>query len=271
MVKINLRDKNFTGDASSCHFQTNDNVVWERTNNKVSRSCFITDQCLQDVYKATNIQRKVAWLLEPREISPEIYNWIEHNNKLFDFVLTYDLHLVEKGENYLYAPWGGTWITNYIESEKTKNVSIIASQKNSAVGHQLRHSIIKTQPAIDVYGRGYNPVSNKEEALTDYKFSITIENSIQPGYWTEKIIDCFNTKTIPIYWGSDNISDYFNSDGIITFKTQDELQQILKDIGYNGASIYNDKKVAIEENFLKAKAFKTTEDWLFVNYEFLFN
>ena len=271
MVTINLRDKNFAGDVSSCHFLTNKYVKWERTNIKVSKSCFITDLCLLDVYKAANIQRKVAWILEPKEISPEIYNWIEHNNRLFDFVLTYDLHLIQKGENYLYAPWGSTWITKYIECEKTKNVSIIASQKNSAVGHQLRHSIINKIPNLSVYGSGYNPIEHKETAITDYRFSITIENSIQQGYWTEKIIDCFNTKTIPIYWGSNNVVDYFNSDGIITFKTQDDLQQILVNIEQNGKSIYNNKMKAIEENFVTAKAFNTTEDWLFQNYKFLFN
>ena len=28
---------------------------------------------------------------------------------------------------------------------------------------------------------------------------------------------------------------------------------------------------AIEENFVTAKAFNTTEDWLYQNYKFLFN
>jgi hypothetical protein len=271
MVTINLQDKNFIGDSSSCHMQISDLVRWERGNVRVSKSCFITDFCLVDVKRLRGAQRKIAWILEPKSLIPEIYDWIIHNNKEFDFVITHDLDITDRGENYLYGVWGGTWITNYVEQKKNKNISIIASSKNHTYGHHLRHSVISAIRDIDVYGRGYRPVAYKEEALSTYKFSIVIENSVQRGYWTEKIVDCFNTKTIPIYWGTESVVDYFNKDGIIFFNTIQELQNILLELNHNSDFIYASKSSAIEENFLKAKEFKTTEDWLYKTYNFLFN
>jgi hypothetical protein len=45
-------------------------------------------------------------------------------------------------------------------------------------------------------------------------FGVAIENVSHRGWFTEKILDCFLLKTIPIYWGCSNIEDYFNPKGI---------------------------------------------------------
>ena len=88
MVEVNIRDKNFGGEPSSCHKGVNKYVKWNFSNKPVSDACFITDMCLNDIHKASGVKRKVAWLLEPSAIHPHIYQWIEQNNRLFDFVLT---------------------------------------------------------------------------------------------------------------------------------------------------------------------------------------
>ena len=286
MVKINIRDKNFGGEPSSCHNGVNKYVEWEFNNIPTSNSCFITDLCLLDVYKATNVKLKIAWILEPKAIHPGVYDWIEKNNQLFDFVLTFDLDLINKGENFLYYPHGRCWIngkSEYINTDKysvpvsykkDKSCSIIASAKNFTPGHQLRHQIIQqfnTQNLFDVYGYGYNPIDSKRQALDRYKFSITIENSIQPGYWTEKIVDCFATQTIPIFWGDSSINEHFNANGIIHFTTINELRQILNEINKNGHQIYNSKLKYIQENFQTVEKYRIPEDWLYINYPFLFN
>ena len=99
MVKVNIRDKNFIGyDKSSCHLAQNKFVEWVDDNTPVSKSCFITDLCLEDVNKAGGVKRKVAWLLEPRSINPHMYSWVEQNNRLYDFVLTFDQKLIDRGK-----------------------------------------------------------------------------------------------------------------------------------------------------------------------------
>jgi len=271
MVEVNIRDKNFGGEPSSCHKGTNKFVKWNFGNNSVSDSCFITDLCLNDIHKASGVKRKIAWLLEPRAIHPHIYEWIEQNNRLFDFVVTFDEYLLSKGQNYLYYPHGRCWINNYEDIDKENKVSIIASGKNSTEGHQLRHKVIaRFRKNIDVYGHGYNPVENKEESLSEYMYSITIENCRQEGYWTEKIVDCFATKSIPIFWGDDAVNDFFDPDGIIYFNNEEELDKILNELQENGEKIYDSKKDSIEYNFKKVEEYRIPEDWMFKKYPFLF-
>jgi hypothetical protein len=270
MVEVNIRDKNFGGEPSSCHKGINKHVKWNFTNTPVSDTCFLTDMCLDDIHKASGVKRKVAWLLEPNAIHPHMYEWIKTNNRLFDYVLTFDEDLISKGQNYLYYPHGRCWINNYKDLKKENKVSIIASSKNFTEGHQLRHKVIDKFKDIEVFGYGYNPVENKEDSLSKYMYSVTIENCRQPGYWTEKIVDCFATKTIPLFWGDDAVSDFFDPDGIIYFNSQEELGEILEDLKVNGEAIFKSKKAAVEKNFKLVETYRIPEDWMYTKYEFLF-
>lgn len=283
-VKVNIRDKNFGGEPSSCHKGVNRFVEWEFGNERVSDSCFITDMCLQDVKKASGVKRKIAWIHEPRAIHPHVYDWIADNNRLFDFVLTYDKELLSRGENFLYYPHGRCWI-NYEDDqtpaasykrlsdklEDPKLCSIIASGKNFTEGHKLRHQVINEDiNGIDVYGYGYNPVESKTEALDQYLFSVTIENCRQPGYWTEKIVDCFATQTIPIYWGDTSVTEHFNPNGIIFFEDIEELDSIIDDLRFNGEERFEEMKDAVVENCALVDKYRIPEDWLYLHYPFLF-
>lgn len=283
MVKVNIRDKNFGGEPSSCHKGINKYVEWEFGNTPASKSCFITDLCLPDVYKAKGVKRKIAWILEPRAIHPQVYEWIEQNNRLFDFVLTFDTDLINRGENFLYYPHGRCWIngspTVEVETghgqynlKKSKTCSIIASSKNFTTGHQLRHKIIQSKyDDVDVFGYGYKPVESKRESLDEYRFSITIENSIQPGYWTEKIVDCFATQTIPIFWGDRSIAEHFDENGILFFNDMNELEEILNQISENGQEMYESRRQAIRRNYYLVEQYRIPEDWMYLKYPFLFN
>ena len=113
---------------------------------------------------------------------------------------------------------------------------------------------------IDLFG-GINPdrrIERKDVALNDYMFSIAIENDTSDTYFTEKILDCFATATIPVYKGTKNVCRYFNPDGII-FLDGD----ILPDLSYD---LYQSKREAVLENLQKVKEFNTIEDWIYLNY-----
>lgn len=56
------------------------------------------------------------------------------------------------------------------------------------------------------------------EVVNQYKFAICFENSRNDGYITEKIFNCFFAKTIPIYWGSELILNYFNDKSFILYE-----------------------------------------------------
>jgi hypothetical protein len=62
---------------------------------------------------------------------------------------------------------------------------------------------------VDVYGGGwpkdlpnYHGVCmSKADVFRRYKFALVFENQRQPGYVTEKFLDCLLDGTVPIYWG----------------------------------------------------------------------
>jgi len=49
---------------------------------------------------------------------------------------------------------------------------------------------------------------SKVEKLSQYRFAICLENTVFPGYVTEKIFDCFVAGCIPVYLGAPDIGDY---------------------------------------------------------------
>ncbi len=143
-----------------------------------------------------------------------------------------------------------------------------------APGHHLRQKVwfkesrIKNVPTkffisgnfggIENYNN--NPVLGDDKSLLfNTQFHICIENSKRNNWFTEKLIDCLQTKTIPIYWGCPNISNWFNMDG---FFIVDSLDDIISSCNSLNENTYQDKILAVEENFEKSKIYATISDRL---------
>ena len=150
---------------------------------------------------------------------------------------------------------------------KTKQISFISSNKNICPGHQLRlecvNEVKNLELDVDIFGRGINPISSKLEGLKNYYYSIAMENEQLPFYFTEKIIDCFLSGTIPIYYGCSNIEKYFNPKGIISFNNKKELIDILNNLDYE---FYNNNIEAIKENYNIAQNIWMDNDRMFNKY-----
>lgn len=70
---------------------------------------------------------------------------------------------------------------------------------------------------------GYR-VENKREFLAKHLFSVAYENEASTGYQTEKIVDAFIARSIPLYWGSDMVEEEFNPAAFVyarNYPTQD--------------------------------------------------
>ena len=98
--------------------------------------------------------------------------------------------------------------------KKTKPLSAIASTKVDIPGHRARHDFIERAiaaiPELEVYGHGRDrQLDDKWEGLGPYRYSLAIENTSKPDYWSEKIADCFVSYTVPLYFGATNIDQYF--------------------------------------------------------------
>jgi len=170
---------------------------------------------------------KFIWLLESREIIPDQYRFIEEN---YDFVasrvdgiFTCDQRLTtEAGPDgkFLYCLSNAApWVMDRAVYRKSKLVSMVASNKGYTVGHQRRLKVVesyyKKQGGDDLFGWGLPqelPLKEKSRALRDYMFSFAVENANYPTYFTEKLTDCFACGTIPVYYGTAGVAQYFNQD-----------------------------------------------------------
>jgi len=197
----------------------------------------------------------VAWIMEPRAMDPKAYSDLESNISSYDLVLTYDKYLIDSFPNICeFIPADGLFVdTMSIDNDnvpKVKNISHIYSKKQDLIGHQLRHKIAKSLTGFDSYGNGTGKtLEYKSDALNDYRFSIIIENNQAENYFTEKILDCFACRTVPVYWGAPNIGEFFDLESIITFNTIEELESIIPILDEN---MYDRLFVSLQKNYQKA-------------------
>ena len=198
---------------------------------------------------------KVALQVEPPSVNNEsVEQYLEKEGDKFYIILTYYSYIIKSNKNSKIFYFGDYLIKEKSESiMKSKMVSFVTSNKNFTPGHAIRMQVVESMNKainrFDLYGRGFNPIDKKEEGLNDYKFSIVIENEFMENWFTEKLVDCFRTKTIPIYKGCPNIKDFYNEKGIIFFNSMEELSSILNDVNQNGDSIYDSMKKELDDNY----------------------
>ena len=111
--------------------------------------------------------------------------------------------------------------------DRKRAICMINGNKKSSVPSELysiRELIAKwfhkhSALPFDVFGnppfpwpnyKGILPPDAKLATLSQYSFSLCFENVSHPvfstGYISEKILDCFEARTIPIYWGCANVN-----------------------------------------------------------------
>lgn len=159
----------------------------------------------------------------------------------------------EKGNTWMPQVW---WLDfTYdelikLKPEKTKNLSVINSIKQSTIGHRKRVSLInklakKYPKELDVWGSITNgrtnkkpfktklPPKNKKEGILPYRYHLTIENGSSPFYFSEKIVDPLLCWSMPIYWGCKNIDKFLPKGSYINIDInkpgiEDEIIEISK-------------------------------------------
>ena len=222
---------------------------------------------------------KFIWLLESREIIPDQYKFIEDN---YDFVasrvdgiFTADQRLTnEVGPDgkFLYCLSNAApWVMDRDIYTKSKLVSMIASNKGYTEGHRRRLKVVQAYVdkfgQDDLYGWGLThelPLKEKSRGLREYMFSFACENANYPTYFTEKLTDCFACGTIPVYYGTAGVAQYFDADGIIFLDQNSPWENIPWD--KLTPEYYESKKDVIKENFEIAKSMRVAEDYMYGNY-----
>jgi hypothetical protein len=194
---------------------------------------------------------------EPPEMYNSFYNEqnvIDHHKK-FDLILAASERILENCSNAVKFPFGSAWVEPIQDQKKNFELSFLAGVKNQLVGHRFRQEILKVQDQItNIPVKFYQSYDGKkDDILYPPMFSIIVENTQHKNYFTEKIIDCLLSKTIPLYWGCPNIGEYFDKKGIITFNS---LGELIAKCNMLTPEVYESKLEIIEKNFNEALIYK---------------
>lgn len=240
---------------------------------------------LDELLKQPPGSKSIVVLAEPRATHGASYRFVEEHYQKFHTIFTFDTKILASARNSKLLLFGITFLDkkdiDQLKNgfpQKTGLVSFICGSKIMIVGQRIRQAVYKRQMLLESFagfplkfwrsGQGDllppacnrgNPVlapecSAKIKVHMPFRFSIVIENSQQENYFTEKIIDCFLCKTVPIYWGCPNISDFFSIKGILVLNGSEldvikQLKPILRKCTHE---FYQTMSSAIEENYLKA-------------------
>lgn len=259
----------FEDRYSSCLYHTPKTFEW--TANPLYNSEY-TVYVDFGILQAANAHHEscIGWMSESSAVLQYLITELSYNIQLrsrFKVIFTHDLRLIHLFPSlFRYCPNGSNlpWLDplDYKFVNKTKVCSIIASDKKHLPGHRMRHRIIAENTWIDAYGSGTpsGRIPTKDPALAPYMFSVVIENDSYDHYVTEKLLDCFATRTIPIYWGGETAGTGYNQKGLLNLSKIDLA--MLKDEDY-ARHLYEINQDAIEDNWQAVQRTVMADDQLY--------
>lgn len=193
----------------------------------------------------------VLMMLEPIVVLPGEYN--EEIWKHFDHIFTLCDALLNYGQTFTKIKFPrADWIRpvaitediqerirKYPLERKVPAICMINGYKKSNIPSELYSKRIEaarwfyenSDIPFDVYGNPPFPLPNfkgslaldaKLDTLCQYRYCLCFENTNHPkfsaGYITEKILDCFEARTIPIYLGAVNLEQYMPAGCFMDFR-----------------------------------------------------
>lgn len=166
-------------------------------------------------------------------------------------------HMDTRGIEALRRHWSSSRVgfvrTILLRLLPRKRKAVLISTLHTAERYRIRlDSAMAWTQWVDVYGHGWppdlpnyrGPVVSKQWTLRNYRFALVFENQLQPGYVTEKLLDCFEAGTVPIYWGApDVLSDVPKDSILLLADVHNDLDKVLRD-----PKLYRAMSQAVHEN-----------------------
>ena len=203
------------------------------------------------------------------------YNLMRSHRDLYTHLLTFHDEILEENPKARLFHCTNTWVSGFAPKRKSFDISFIVGGKKNPMmeGYELRHNVWRSKDQITTpkkfYLSGNAPykhtfvpwpeadyanslvLGDSKEPLFESMFHIAVENCSIKNYFTEKIIDCFQTRTVPIYFGCKNIYDYFNMNGILVANS---LEMIILLCNRVTPELYEEMLPAMEDNYNRSMA-----------------
>jgi hypothetical protein len=213
---------------------------------------------------------RIIVIQEPNnDLKQRYIKYFNENKNSYNYIFTYHQDILEEFSNSKLFIGSCTRIHYYKFPIKNFSVSTLVGGKtsNEYEGYVLRHGLWFNQNRIKIpknfylssqcklNGVDYNKnyvIYEEKDPLFNSQFSITIENTSIRNMFSEKLIDCFQTKTIPIYYGCKNVGDFFNVDGMFIVNSLDDIINVCNSLT---PEIYETKLSSIEDNYMKSIEF----------------
>ncbi|MGX2985054.1 glycosyltransferase family 10 domain-containing protein [Helicobacter sp. 23-1048] len=249
-------------------------ILWDRYNFGLQTHFYTNNSMLETIGKP---KRRYGMLLEAEIFVPNDYKIFDRHKGLekdFDLIFTSSAKILDSISNARFVPfaseiWNEDSIAPDLYTKKSKNVSFLSSDKIMCELHKFRIDLAlrcKRENLCDTFGRfdGGGYVKNISDTLNDYRFTICIENDVQPYLFTERLTSAFAAQTIPIYLGATEIDKFFNSEGIIKITTKSDIKEVLKQCT---PQEYERRLPAVLDNYKRVMEQYTSKyDYLWENY-----
>lgn len=143
---------------------------------------------------------------------------------------------------------------------KTKNISSCITSLNHNYGlYQDRYNLLKNilpLEFIDFYGCSVFNLKNtlqsvlKIDTVSNYKFTICIENDHHKNWVTERFYDAILNDCVPIYFGCKNLKEIYPEDAYILLEDIKDVRKIAEQLTFienNAKEIYQSKLEGIRK------------------------
>lgn len=238
-------------------FDLNIRYLWDiLINHKASRTIYIPLEP-----PAVYAWHEPAFLKSLIQLLPCILSWqddlIDNKNffkiYFFYYYSTVEIPLTPFSEKKLLTMVIGNKTSSHPDELYTKRLKLIEFCERNI---PQEFDFYGTNWPEDKFATYKGTISDKCKIMGGYKFSICFENQCNiKGYITEKILDCFRAKTVPIYFGASNITDYIPAEAFIdyrNFSSNDALLAHLKNMDKQQYNLY----LAAANAFLQSTKFE---------------
>ena len=161
----------------------------------------------------------------------------------FDYAVGFDD--LSFGDRYIRHPLFARYSSYPLLAERKKepDASLLTRKfcsfvvSNSEFADPMREKFFRRlsqYKKVDSGGRFLNniggPVKDKLAFLREYKFNIAFENSVSPGYTTEKIMEAYVAQSIPIYYGNPTVETDFRLNSMVRIKDESDIDRAIEEI-----------------------------------------